>query len=276
MKFSQRLAAHLIGLIVVFFVPAFARAQDNYEIQVYSYETVAPRTTMVEIHSNFTVDGSKTVQDGVLPTKHAEHETLEITQGISSWAELGFYLFSSIEPDDGWQWVGDHMRPRVRVPEKWHWPVGVSVSNEIGYQRHAFSADTWTWEIRPIIDKKIGPWYLDFNPTLDRSFHGPSVNQGVVFSPNAKVSYDLTKKIAGGLEYYASYGPITGFDPLQDQQQQFFPAIDVDFGPDWEFNFGVGVGVTRSTDHLIVKCIIGRRFSWPHGKAARLKDPDAH
>ena len=53
----------------------FARAQDNYEIQVYGVDTVAPRSTMVEIHSNFTVDGSKTVQDGMLPTNHAEHET---------------------------------------------------------------------------------------------------------------------------------------------------------------------------------------------------------
>jgi hypothetical protein len=261
----------------VFFLAAFALcarfvcAQDNYEIQVYGSETVAPRSTMVEIHSNFTVEGSKTVVDGMLPTNHAEHETLEITQGVNDWAEVGFYVFTSIQPDSGWQWVGDHIRPRVRVPESWHWPVGVSISNEIGYQRAAFSPDTWTWEIRPIVDKTIGPWYFSFNPTLDRSFHGPSVNQGVVFSPNVKFSYNLTKKIAGGLEYYGSDGPITGFLPMRDQQQQFFPTIDVDFGPQWEFNFGVGWGATRSTDHLIVKCIIGRRFSWPLGKGVRMK-----
>ncbi len=252
--------------LLIFFLTPLARAQDNYEVQVYGAETVAPRSTMVEIHSNFTVDGSKTVQDGMLPTNHAEHETLEITQGINDWSEVGFYVFTSIQPDSGWQWVGDHIRPRVRVPESWHWPVGVSLSTEIGYQRAAFSPDTWTWEIRPIIDKKIGPWYLSFNPALDRSFHGPSVNQGVAFSPNVKVSYDFTKKIAGGLEYYAAYGSLSGFDPLRDQQQQFFPSIDIDFAPEWEFNFGVGVGTTHSTDHLIVKCIVGRRFSWPHGK----------
>ncbi len=45
-----------------------------------------------------------------------------------------------------------------------------------------------------------------------------------------------------------------------------FPSIDIDFAPEWEFNFGVGIGTTRSTDHLIVKCIVGRRFSWPHSK----------
>jgi len=247
-----------------------AVAQDNYEIQVYGADTVQPRATMVELHSNFTVEGSKTIEDGMLPTNHALHETLEITQGVNDWSELGFYVFTSIPSDGGWQWVGDHIRPRVRAPEGWHWPVGASLSMEFGYQRAAFSPDTWTLEIRPIIDKKIGPWYLSFNPTLDRSFHGPSVNQGVEFSPNIKVSYDFTKKIAGGLEYYGTYGPLSGFDALRDQQQQFFPTIDVDFGPQWEFNFGVGVGATRSTDHLIVKCVIGRRFSWPQGKGAKL------
>ena len=263
-----------LPFLLFFAVAVFAtavRAQDNYEIQVYSYDTVAPRSTMVELHSNFTVDGSKTVQDGMLPTNHAEHETLEITQGINDWSEVGFYVFTSIQPNEGWQWVGDHIRPRVRAPESWHWPVGVSLSTEFGYQRAAFSPDTWTLEIRPIVDKKLGPWYLSFNPTLDRSFHGPGVNQGVEFSPNVKVSYDFTKKIAGGFEYYATYGPVTGFDPLREQQQQFVPTIDVDFGPQWEFNFGVGVGATRSTDHLIVKCIVGRRFEWPHRNPSKLK-----
>ena len=97
------------------------------------------------------------------------------------------------------KWVGDHIRPRVRVPESWHWPVGVSLSQEIGYQRAAFSPDTWTWEIRPIVDKKLGPWYLSFNPARDRSFHGPSVNKGVEFSPNVKVSYELHKEDCGRL-----------------------------------------------------------------------------
>jgi hypothetical protein len=79
--------------------------------------------------------------------------------------------------------------------------VGVSISQEFGYQRAQFSADTWTYELRPIIDKQVGRWYFAFNPAFDKSFHGPSVSQGFIFSPDAKVSYDFTKKIAGGIEY---------------------------------------------------------------------------
>ncbi|HEX8837894.1 MAG TPA: hypothetical protein VF748_13210 [Candidatus Acidoferrum sp.] len=239
-----------------------AQAQDNYEIQVYSYDTVEAHHTMVELHSNFTIQGSKTVQDGVLPTNHQLHETIEITHGFTDWFETGFYIFTSAQNGQGWDWVGDHIRPRVRVPKKWNWPVGVSLSNEIGYQRRRYSTDTWTWEVRPIIDKQSGPWYWSFNPTFDRSFHGASVSQGVVFSPNFKFSYDFTKKITGGFEYYGSVGPATDFLPLGQQQHQIFPAIDLNLSPKWEVNVGLGVGMTHSTDHLIAKMILGYRFDF--------------
>jgi len=132
-------------------------------------------------------------------------------------------------------------------------PIGLSLSTEIGYQRPIYFADTWTIEIRPIIDKKVGKSYASVNPTFDKSFHGPSQNLGWDFSPNVKVSYDFTKKIAGGLEYYGAVGSLASIDPFREQQQQFFPSIDLDVSPKWEINFGVGVGVTASTDHLIFK-----------------------
>ena len=122
-------------------------------------------------------------------------------------------------------------------------------------------------ELRPIIDKQIGRWYFTVNPALERSFHGPSVPEGVGFSPDAKFSYDFNKYISGGLEYYAAYGSITGVSSLHNQQQQFFPTIDLNVSPNWEINFGVGIGATASTDHLIVKGILGRRFDWTHHRA---------
>jgi len=243
-------------------------AQGNYEIQVYGSDIVSPGRTMVELHSNYTAQGSKTTSDGTYPTNDQIHETVEITQGWNSWFETGLYIFTSIGPNgQGYKWVGDHIRPRVRVPDSWKWRVGVSLSTEIGYQRAVFSRDTWTWEIRPIVDKQLGRWYLGFNPALERSFHGPSVPKGVEFSPAVKASYQFNKMIAGGFEYYGTTGSLTGFDPIYAQQHQLFPTVDLDFGPDWEFNFGIGIGVTQSTDHLIVKMILGRRFHFLESRA---------
>ena len=92
-------------------------------------------------------------------------------------------------------------------------------------------------------------------------WHGPGVRDGLVFSPNVKAAYSANNKIAVGVEYYGSLGPLRTFDVLRQQEHQMIPSIDVNFGPDWEFNFGVGAGLTPSTDRLLVKLILGRRFS---------------
>ncbi len=239
-----------------------AASQDNYEIQVYGSETIKPRRTMLEFHTNFTFSGTKNPTDGTRPTQHALHETFEITHGFTPWFETGCYIFTSARSGNGWDFVGSHIRPRLRVPDQWHWPVGVSLSNEIGWQSRQYSTDTWTWELRAIVDKQIGPWYVALNPAFDRSFHGESASAGFVFSPNFKVSYQFARKVAGGLEYYGSLGPVSGFDPLRYQQHQIFPSIDLDLAPQWEINFGLGVGLTGATDHLIAKFIIGYQFDF--------------
>ena len=248
-----------------------ACAQGNYEIQVYGADTVPAGNTMFELHSNYTARGQQRYLHGVAPTYGAEHETLEITQGLTDWSELGFYFFTSEKPDAGMDWVGDHLRPRFRVPETWGWPIGFSISQEIGYQRARFSPDTWTWEIRPIVDKQQGRLYWSINPALERTLHGPDVNLGLDFAPAVKVGWDFTKVVNAGIEYYADYGSIRSIAPLHDQQQQIFAVTDLTVSPNWELNFGVGIGPTAATDHWIIKGIVGRRFSW--GKPKRRPQP---
>lgn len=246
--------------VALVLVAGTAWAQENYEIQIYASQTVRPGATMVETHTNFTPRGIRRTDDGTLPTHHALHETLEITRGWNSWFETGFYLFSSANQGFGWQYVGNHIRPRVRAPDSWRLPVGLSLSTEIGYQRRRYSADTWNVEVRPIVDKQAGKWYLAFNPVFGKSLQGDNAGRGWEFSPSGKAGYALFKRLSGGVEYYGGLGPVASISPLREQGQQIFPTIDVDFGPDWEFNFGVGIGMTGSTDKVLIKMIVGRRF----------------
>ena len=260
----KRLVWCLTGGLLL--LPSLGLAQGNFEIQVYGSETLAPRTTMVELHSNSALKGTTQTIDGVLPTQDAVHETLEITHGWTEWFETGFYLFTSVQPDSGWEWVGSHIRPRVRAPENWNLPVGLSLSLEFGYQRPQFSTDTWTLEIRPIIDKQIGPLYVSFNPALELSLKGQNAGRAPQFSPSAKVSYEISKLVALGVEYYGGVGPLGAFDPISQQQHTIFPVIDLDLGPRWEFNLGVGFGLNRSSDSYVIKCIFGYRFDFPGSK----------
>jgi hypothetical protein len=247
-------------LSLVLTLTGAARAQGNYEVQVYGSDTTPAGATMLEFHTNFTVRGIRTSEGGVRPAYHALHETVEITHGWNSWFETGFYTFLSRQPDGSYHWVGTNLRPRVAVPEKWGLPVGLGLSVELGYTRPGFSADTWGIEIRPIVDKKMGRFYWAFNPTLERSFHGPETTNGVGFSPNVKLAYDITRKVTGGVEYYGAYGRLWGFDPLREQQHAIMPALDLNLGDRWECNIGVGLGVTGATDRLLVKWILGYRL----------------
>ena len=254
-------AKSFLMLLILLYSSASVFAQDNYEIQVYGSQTVQKHTTMLELHSNFTFNGSKQTTNGVLPTNHVFHETIEITHGFTEWFEVGFYFFNTIGNQHRTTYVGSHIRPRVMLPEKYHFPVGLSLSTEFGYQKREYSEDDWSIEVRPIIDKTIGGLYVSLNPVLEIALHGLNAGQAPAFSPNVKMNYAITKIISPGLEYYGGLGPLNRFDSPPDQEHQLFFTVDLNFSEDWEFNAGYGIGLTNSGDRSIFKIILGRRFN---------------
>ena len=54
-----KLRLALFALTLSLLAVAPVRAQDNFEIQIYGSDTVAPKTFMTELHSNYSIDGSK-------------------------------------------------------------------------------------------------------------------------------------------------------------------------------------------------------------------------
>jgi len=264
--------------------PSRGLAQDNYEIQVYPSETMTPKTLLVELHSNYTALGTTTTQFGMLPTQGQEHETVELTDGVNDWSEIGFYIFTAEQNGHGVQWVGDHIRPRVRIPPKWHWPVGLSLSSEFGYARPQYANPTWSWQIMPIVDQTHGRWYWSINTTMVSDIHvvpppagdTPAEQaayfknvapKGLTFGPAATLTFAPSKYLNFGLEYYGYYGGFGQFVTWPNQGQQFFPVVNLFVSPKWEINVGPGIGATAGTDHFIFKCIIGRYFDRSHRHA---------
>jgi hypothetical protein len=251
-----------IALLVVLALAGGARrseAQGGYEIQVYGADLVERGRTMLELHSNFTPDGVTVPAGGLASSRHALHETVEITHGFTGWFEVGFYLFTSLRPGAGLEWVGDHVRPRVRAPASWGWPVGASLSVELGPERRRYFGDTWSLEVRPIVDRRMGRWYWSVNPALERALGGDRA-AAWEFAPGATVTLDVSRTLTVGVEYYGSYGPLRGFDPPDERWQQVFPVLWLHVSPEWEINAGAGLGLTHVTDYLTAKLIIGRRL----------------
>lgn len=247
-------------------IPFLITAQDNYEIQVYGSQTQPKNSTIFELHSNYTFNGEKEMIDGVIPSNHSLHETLEITQGITNNFEIGAYLFTNYTPGYGYRVIGTHIRPRIMAPEEWKLPVGLSLSAEIGYQSSEYANATWSLELRPIIDKQWSKLYISFNPTFGIALKSEYSNAVPAFEPNIKAAYNFFTNLALGVEYYGEMGAVNSIESLPMQNHAIFLAGDVLNNPHWEFNAGAGFGLTPATDGFVFKVIVGRKIYWKQKK----------
>jgi hypothetical protein len=237
------------------FIAQNVNAQDAGEIQVYGAATTPKYTTMIELHSNYTFVGPK-----FNTNYHPFLQTLEVTTGLSKDAELGFYIFT-YNLNGKLQYTGSHIRPRIKAPEEWSWPVGVSLSTELGFDKDPLSNELdWGAEIRPIFDKTIGDHYWSFNPSMGVSF----TNKETLFEPNFKYAYASSPKANIGFEYYGNTGKLFSPYKLPNQEHQLYLVLDLFLHPMYEFNFGIGKGLTESSNDLNVKCYVGRRINWTH------------
>ncbi|MBI3567857.1 MAG: hypothetical protein HY084_06635 [Gemmatimonadetes bacterium] len=251
--------------LAAFLAAAPLAAQANYEIQIYPSATQEKGTTLFELHSNYTGTGTKTVENGVLPTDGVLHNTLEITHGFSDIFELGFYVFTSARAGDGWQVAGSHIRPRVRAPEGWKLPVGLSLSAEVGPTQRKFDQAEWGVELRPIVDQTVGRFYWSVNPTIGWALKGDAAGRGyrgMEFEPSGKVAWQLVKEAQVGIEYYGTTGTITRMASSMEQQHMLYPSVDLTLSEEWEFNAGYGFQLSGSGDRNILKVILGRRFGF--------------
>lgn len=255
MMFSKgfRIASILICLVITNSLVA----QDANEIQVYGSETTPKYTTMVELHSNYTIKGPSANE-----YYHPFLQTLEVTTGITKNFEIGFYVFT-YENNGKTQYTGSNIRPRVKAPSEWGLPLGLSLSSEIGFSVDPTTdAKDWGAEIRPIMDKTIGLNYFSFNPNVGISF----TNNEYLFEPNFKYAYSAFKKASVGFEYYGNTGKLFNPNKLPNQEHQLYLAVDLFLNPLYEFNFGIGEGLTNASNGTTIKCFVGRRINWKQGK----------
>jgi len=252
--------AAAIAIVFCLLPVARAHAQDLFEIQVYPYDTVPPKQTMVELHTNYIPSGTSDTSEGLYANHHQFHATVEVTHGWTERFETGFYLETAYVPGVGYKFTGWHIRPRFRMPEFKSFPFQVSISLEYAFNQPGFDPNEQTLEIRPIFERERGRLYVSINPDMSLPTKGPDAGSAPGLEPIGKIGWAFAKPIAAGIEYYAETGTVKHFEPLSDQHHIVFGAADLDVSPDWEINFGVGRGLTGTSEHWIVKSIIGYRF----------------
>jgi len=262
-RFATLSARHLLSgtlLLAVLLVSDPLHAQDPFEIQVYEYATVPKGMWNLETHLNYVAEGTKSFEGSVAPTNNQSHVAFELTRGLTSHFELAGYLVLARRIGNGPEYVGWRVRPRVSLPESWGLPLNVSISAEVAFPRPLYEENATTLEIRPILEKSIGRFQLDFNPVIGRALRGPRTKEGWDFEPGARFAYALTRRFEPSLEYYGAIGPLGNVLPTNQQVHQFFPGGDLKIGENIVWNFGVGIGLTHAGNRLVYKARIGILF----------------
>jgi hypothetical protein len=253
-------AAALAGLVALGIGATGASAQDPFEIQVYEYVTVPRGTWNLETHFNHVQRGTRVFEGLVAPTEHQTHLTFELTRGITDWFELAGYLVTARRDGDAPEYVAWRVRPRVRAPESWKLPVGLSLSTEVAFPKDEYEESDATLEVRPIIEWGRGRFLLDLNPVIGRALKGPGSGEGWDFEPGVRLGWTATKRLDLSLEYYGSTGLLTDPLPGKEQVHQFFPGGDWQINENVVFNFGVGFGATNAGNRLVYKTRLGWLF----------------
>ena len=225
-----------------------ASAQNLFEVQVFPDEILDRGETAIEFHNV------------VLPS-HL-HVSFEVSRGWTDSFETGLFLETSpAESDEHAAITGFHFRPKYRFASRGamsRLPFHTSLSLEYAFMKQpGDTAFRQALAITPILERQLGALDVSFNPAIEIGLRGPEAGEAPIFEPSAKVASRVARSVWLGVEYYAETGSIKHFEPLSDQHHLIFPTVDVRTANGWDLNVGVGRGLTGSSEHWVVKWIVG-------------------
>ncbi len=234
---------------------AFAQTD---EIQVYDAAIAPTGAFNLTLHNNFTVSGSATADfPGGITPDHSLNGTAEWAYGIAPWFEGGLYLpLYSVTRNGSVLYNGFKLRTLFVTPDAAKREFFYGVNLEFSFNTAHWDQRKYTSEIRGIIGAHIGRVDLIFNPIVDNSWNGFSKLE---FVPETRVAMALTENIKVAAEEYDDFGSASRFLPASKQTHQLFAVVDVNTKVA-AIEAGVGAGLTRASDHWVLKLILSRDF----------------
>jgi hypothetical protein len=231
-----------------------AKATD--EIQVYNAEIAEPGQFTIQQHLNYVRSGIKEPDfPGALVSHRSVNGTPEFAYGVTDWWELGLYIPFSIQ--DGKYWAdGYKLRTLFVVPHAEERNFFYGINFEFGHSMPQFSQTKTDIEIRPVIGVRNADYEFIINPIIDI---GVGKRGEAHFAPAVRLARKISKDTFFGVEYYGDLGRIGHFDKPSQQQHSLFAVADFKIGS-FDVDVGVGRGLTKASDPLVFKLILGYAF----------------
>jgi hypothetical protein len=230
------------------------RAQTD-EIQVYTGQLEAPGQFNLTVHANYTPRG-RTIpafSGGIVP-EGSLNGAFEWAYGVRDWFEAGAYLPVYTVTRTGKPLLdGGKLRALFAVPHAEARSFFYGVNFELSRNSRAWDQSRYGGEIRPIVGARHGPWDFIANPILDTSFNGFS---RLDFAPSARIAYNQGAEWAEAVEYYGDFGELRHFT---EPDNSVFAVVDR-AGRFLDVEAGVGFGLSRISDNVVIKTILSHTF----------------
>ncbi len=253
-------AVLLFSPLAIFMLgPNRASAQvDPWEFEVYPYQTMGRGVLEIETDNAVVANGHREagsgLSGGTFPSYGMWFNQYEFTYGLTDRIEAAGYLNLAKPNAYGLTYAGSKFRFRGRLFDEEVLPVDLGWYLEIEYRKNPqFNDATLEFEMRIPMQKDIGPFSVLFNPIFEKPVTGPEKHLGFEFGYSAGVYYRWMRALSPGVEFYGGVGNINNPEPTTEQQHYIFPVIKGELPHGLEYNFGVGVGLTRGSDHVVVK-----------------------
>ncbi len=175
--------------------------------------------------------------------------------------ELGQYFATAQFLTGQYQYAGSRTKVHFGLGDPQTWPLAFGGNIEVAYMRRKAEENPLTLEVRPIVEARLGHWWMVADFAFEQPFSGPGTHAGVTFAPSGLLSYELLPWLTPALEYYGDLGPLRHLPGVQQQQHFLVPPLNLHLLPQLEVNVGVGFGVTRASQGMFLKSILGWTFS---------------
>ncbi|MEO8909870.1 MAG: hypothetical protein ABI408_06535 [Gemmatimonadaceae bacterium] len=249
--------SHILPLLI-FVASVFGSvtvAAQTDEIQVYTGELAAPGEFNLTVHANYTPRGhlDPAFPGGIVP-EGSLNGAFEWAYGVSPWFEAGAYVpVYTIARNGKAFFDGAKLRALFAVAHAETRSFFYGVNFELSRNSRDWDASRYGGEIRPIIGARAGPWDFIANPILDTSFDGLS---RLDFAPSARVAYNQSAVWAEAIEYYGDFGQLSHF---ATPQHSLFAVAD-HAGGSLDVEAGIGFGLSRAADKVVLKTIVSHTF----------------
>lgn len=225
------------------------------EIQVYDDEINEKGEYSLEIHFNTTPDGLTTRSyPGQVINAGNTRLTPELAIGLGHDLEAGLYV-NTVFNSGQWNYAGYKLRMKwLPILEKYGYDFFGGVNIELSNTLYQYEQSRYGVEARFILGKHIDEWLIALNPILAWPLSQPYADGNPNFSLSARVSREVTKELALGVEYYSNVGVLNQPINYQNTGQMGFLMAYWD-GEPIAFQAGVGRGLSQSSDNWTIKAI---------------------